>query len=124
MRANRLDSRLAQRVVMATIMIGIALVFILSGREPGWQPFAISGLLALSFMITAFAFPGSSQWVWLLAFAVLMMVMFWDRDKPLAAIVGIALTILNALSARHGTLLAGNGEHKPADNPSEPVTPT
>jgi hypothetical protein len=122
MRANMLDTRLTQRVVMATIMIGIALVYILSGREPGWQPFAVSGLLALSFLITAFAFPGSSQWVGLLAFAVLLMVMFWDRGNPLAAIIGIALAILNALNARQGDLLTGNGEPKPADGSPAPVS--
>jgi membrane-bound ClpP family serine protease len=119
-----LDTRLAQRVVMATIMIGIALVFILSGREPGWQPFAVSGLLALSFLITAFVFPSNSQWVGLLALAVLLMAMFWERDKPMAAITGIALTILNAWSARQGALLSGNGEQKPADDSSGAVTPT
>lgn len=119
-----LDTRLAHRVVMATIMIGIALVFILSGREPGWQPFAVSGLLALSFLITALAFPDNSQWVGLLALAVLLMAMFWDRDKPLAAIIGIALTMLNALSARQGALLSGDNGPKPADDSTVPVTPT
>jgi hypothetical protein len=109
---------------MATIMIGIALVFILSGREPGWQPYAISGLLGLSFLIAAFAFPNSSQWVGMLAFAVLLIAMFWDRDKPLAAITGIILTTLNVLSARQGTLLSEDGEAKPVDDSSGPVTPT
>lgn len=119
-----LDTRLAQRVVMATIMIGIALVFILSGREPGWQPFAISGLLALSFLITAFAFPNNSQWVGLLAFAVLLLAMFWERGKPLAAVTGIALTLLNALSARQGALLSGDDEQQPVGDSAGPATPT
>ncbi len=118
-----LDTRLAQRVVMATIMIGIALIFILSGREPGWQPFAVSGLLALSFLITAFVFPNSSRWVGLLALTVLLMAMFWERDKPLAAITGLVLTFLNALSARQGALLTEDNENKPIDESSGPVTP-
>ena len=117
-----LDTRLAQRVVWATLMIGIALIFILSGREPGWQPFAISGLLALSFLITAFAFPNSSQWVGMLAMAVLLMTMFWERDKPLSAITGVVLTFLNALSAR-GAMHAEDDGQKTSE-PTGPVTPT
>ncbi len=119
-----LDTRLAQRVVMATVMLGIALVFILSGREPGWQPFAVSGLLALSFLISAFILPDGSQWIGLLAFAVLLIAMFWDRGNPLAAIVGIALTILNALSARQGGLLSGNGEPQQDNDLSESAAST
>ncbi len=120
-----LDTRLAQRVVMATVMIGIAVVFILSGREPGWQPFAVSGLLALSFLISAFLLPDSSTWIGLLAFAVLLMAMFWDKDNPLAALIGIALTILNAVSARRGTLLSETGRQEPLEElPPSPTTST
>jgi len=120
-----LDTRLAQRVVMATVMIGIAVVFILSGREPGWQPFAVSGLLAVSFLISAFLLPNSSTWIGLLAFAVLLMVMFWDKNNPLAALIGIALTILNAVSARRGTLLSETEQQEPGkDLPPAPTTST
>jgi hypothetical protein len=118
-----LDNRLAQRVVWATTMFGIAIVFILSGREPGWQPFAVSGLLALSFLITAFLFPDNSQWVGFLALAVLLMTMFWQRDNPMAAFIGVILTILNALSARRNGVAGGSGEAKPRGEPSEPAMP-
>jgi hypothetical protein len=104
-------------------MIGIAIVFILSGREPGWQPFAVSGLLALSFLITAFLFPDDSQWVGFLAMAVLLMTMFWQRDNPLAALIGVVLTILNALSARRNDAAVGSVEAKPSGEPSEPAMP-
>lgn len=111
-----LDIRLAQRVVFATVMIGIALTFILSGREPGWQPFAVSGLLAISFLITAFTLPDSSQWVGILALAVLLMSMFWERDKPLAAVVGTALAFLNALSARQSAMFTATSNDEGIDN--------
>lgn len=119
-----LDTRLAQRVVVATVMIGIALVYILSGRDPGWQPFAVSGLLALSFLITALVFPNNSQWVGMLALAVLLMAMFWEKGKPLAAIIGVALTILNALNARQGALLSSDDEPETVDGTSKPAAPT
>jgi Na+/proline symporter len=106
------DNRLTQRVVVAIAMIGIALVFILSGREPGWQPFAISGLLAISFLITAFAMPDSSQWIGILALIVLMMTMFWERGRPLAALSGVILAFLNALNSQHSGMLSLAGDKK------------
>lgn len=103
-----LDTRLAQRVVLATVMMGIALVFILTEREPGWQPFAVGGLLAVSFLITAFAFPDSSQWIGMLALAVLLMAIFWERDRPLAAVMGTVITFLNAWNSRYGIMSASD----------------
>jgi len=103
-------------------MVGIALAFILSGREPGWQPFAVSGLLAISFLITAFAFPESSQWVGMLALAVLLMAMFWDRDKPLTAVMGVLLTLLNAFSSRYGAMFASDDDGEGNSNSTKPVS--
>lgn len=117
-----LDTRLAQRVVLATVMIGISLSFILIGREPGWQPFAVSGLLAISFLLAAFTLPASSQWIGMLALTVLLMAMFWDRDKPLAAVIGVVLTFLNAFNAQHGALFAPSEDEK-ANSKTNPASP-
>jgi hypothetical protein len=91
--------QLAQRVMLASVMSGIALAFIISKHEPGWQPFVVSGTLSLLFLLLAITRPQLSRWVGSLALAALLIGMLWDKDKPLTAIVGLVLAFLNAVGS-------------------------
>ena len=88
---------LTRQVVLATLMAGIAVVFILIEREPGWQPFLVSGLLAIIFLFTSLSRWRNSEWLGLLALTVLVLTTLWDRKKPTAAVIGVVLVMLNAL---------------------------
>ena len=101
---------LTRRTVLATVMVGIALTFILIEKEPGWQPFLAGGLLAIGFLLASLAVWASSEWLELLALAVLLLAMLWDREKPMGAVVGIALVTLNILQTHGNILAATEGE--------------
>jgi len=85
-----------QQVVLATMMVGGAVVFILIGRDPGWQAYLISGGVAVLFLAASLAMWRRSNWVGVLALAVLYIAMLWDDARPASGIVGALLAFLSA----------------------------
>ena len=94
---NISQTALTEQVVLATLMAGISLIFIPVGRDPGWQSFLASGVLAVIFLLTSLSMWAGSGWLGLLALTVLLLTTLWDHDKPAAAIIGVGLVMLNAL---------------------------
>ncbi len=95
-----------QQVVLATSLVGAAVVFTLLERPPGWQAYLASGLLALAFLVAAL-----TSWRWsirlgVLALAALLIAMFWELDRPVSLATGFVLAGLSAWRAygrlRHG----------------------
>jgi hypothetical protein len=113
---NTSDPLFARRAILAVLMAGVALVFILSGHEPGWQPFAITGLVAIGYLIASLTIPQGSHWLGILTLATLIIAISWERDKPLAAIVGVVLAMLSAMIAHKGDPLSQDSTSNP---PSE-----
>ncbi len=109
------DGVLIHRVVVATLVGGIALAFVLLQREPGWQPFATAGVLAWVSLLLALApIPGSDP-LGYLALAILMLGMFWEPGRPWSAITGVILTLLSAL--KNVRVERTEAEHAAADQP-------
>lgn len=105
---NVSDPLFARRAILAVLMAGVALIFILNGHEPGWQPFAIIGLVAIGYLVAALTIPQGSHWLGILTLAALIIAMNWERDRPLTAIVGLVLAMLSMLIAHKGGSLPHN----------------
>ena len=112
---NISQTALTEQVVLATLMAGISLVFILVDRDPGWQPFLASGVLAVIFLLTSLSMWAGSGWLGLLALTVLLLTTLWDHDKPAAVVIGVALIMLNAL--RTSPLLQNKDEDAVHEQP-------
>lgn len=81
------------------MLAGAAVVFTLLERTPGWQAYLASGLLALAFHVAALS---NSRWsirLGVLALAALLIVMFWDQQKPASLAAGFVLAGLSAWRA-------------------------
>jgi hypothetical protein len=81
------------------MMVGVAVVFILIGRDPGWRAYVISGGVALLFLAASLAMWRRSNWVGVLALAVLYMAMLWDEARPASGIAGAILAFFSAWMA-------------------------
>lgn len=93
------DKIASRQVILSIVMFGIGLVFAITGRAPGWQPFAAGCALAAITLITALSkWSASSRWLGLLTLAVLMLAILWDVDKPLGMVLSVVLVALRALS--------------------------
>lgn len=90
---------LPQPVVLAIVIGGVALTYLLSGREPGWQPFLASLVLAGVYLLAALVPWRINQWLGVLAMAVLMLAILWDEEKPAAIAAGVIITILNVMAS-------------------------
>ena len=99
MKSEVTNATLTKYVVVSALMIGVALAFVLFERPPGWQPFAVSGLLAGACLIATLSMWRGSGWLGLLALSVLLLSMFWERERPLSGSVGLVLTALSALKS-------------------------
>jgi hypothetical protein len=99
MRSEVSPTTLTRQVVISALIAGIALAFVLFGQPPGWQPFAVSGLLAGACLITTLSLWRGSGWLGLLALSVLLLSMFWERERPLSGSVGLVLAALSALKS-------------------------
>jgi uncharacterized membrane protein YkgB len=85
-----------QQVVLAMMMVGVAIVFILIGRDPGWRAYIISGSVAILFLAASLAMWKRSNWLGVASLAVLYMAMLWDEARPASGIVGALLAFLSA----------------------------
>lgn len=98
------DKIATRQVILSVVMFGIGLVFAITGRAPGWQPFAAASVLAVFTLILALSKWGnSSRWLGLLTLAVLMLGILWDLEKPVGMILAVALVALRALSMGSST---------------------
>jgi hypothetical protein len=109
MRFEASSTTLTRQVIVSALLAGIALVFILFGQPPGWQPFAVSGILAGACLITALSMWRGSRWLGLLALSVLLLSMFWERERPLTGSVGLVLAVLSTLKSYQSGQSAGAG---------------
>jgi ABC-type Fe3+-siderophore transport system permease subunit len=120
MRADRTDKSLAQHAVLAVSMIGVALVFILNGRDPGWQPFLASVILALGFLIVTLLAWKRREWLAVLALAVLLLSVFWDRERPFDVVFGVVIVVISVLNAQGSV----SGDEAAASQPREVLLDT
>ncbi len=86
-----------RRVVISTLLAGVALVFILTNRAPGWEPFIAGGVLAVASLLLSLAALQISDLISFFALCVVVLAMFWEPGRPWAALVGLVLMLLNAL---------------------------
>jgi hypothetical protein len=107
-----------RQTTLSVVMFGIGLAFAITGRAPGWQPFAAACMLAVLTLIIALSkWRASSRWSGLLTLAVLMLSILWDLDKPLGMVLAVGLVALRALSMGASTgaktdVQAVNGEQE------------
>jgi hypothetical protein len=78
------------------MMVGVAIVFILIDRDPGWRAYLISGGVALLFLGASLAMWHRSNWLGVAALAVLYIAMLWDDARPASGIAGAILAFLSA----------------------------
>lgn len=78
------------------MMVGVAVVFILIDRDPGWRAYLISGGVALLFLGASLAMWHRSNWLGVLALAVLYTAMLWDEARPASGIIGALLAFFSA----------------------------
>jgi hypothetical protein len=67
------------------------------GREPGWQAYVVTGGVALGFLVMALLMWRRSRLLGLAALTALLLVMFWDAERPLNALVGAIFAVLSAV---------------------------
>lgn len=85
-----------RQTVLACLLAGAATAFVLLGRAPGWEIYLVVVILAVAFLIGALlGWPGS-DWIGLMAFAVLLIAMVYQRDRPASIITALALVALSA----------------------------
>ena len=84
-----------QQVVLATLMVGVAVVYFVVGRNP-WKAFVFSGVVSILFLAASLAMWKRSNWVGVLSLAVLFIAMFWDEARPASGILGALLAFLSA----------------------------
>jgi hypothetical protein len=89
-----------QQVVLATSMAGVAIVFILTGRPPGWLAYLFSGLVSVLFLVAAALKIRGSNLLGLAALMVLLVMMFWKDGSPASLVTGIVLALGAVLAAR------------------------
>ncbi len=78
------------------MMVGVAIVFILIGRDPGWRAYVISGSVAILFLAASLAMWKRSNWLGVLSLAVLYIAMLWDDARPASGILGAILAFFSA----------------------------
>lgn len=85
------------RVVVAALVIGVAIVFSVLGHSPGWPAFAVAGGVALASLLAALAMWRGSNWLVMLAFVLLLGIIFYGNQGLLGAAVGLFLVALSLL---------------------------
>lgn len=108
---TRPNGSLIRRVIVSTLLMGAALAFILVQRAPGWEPFLVTGLVALGSLLLSISGIRGSEPLGFIALAMLVLTMLWDPMKPWAALLGLFLMVLQALkNARIERIEAQNAE--------------
>jgi cell division protein FtsW (lipid II flippase) len=85
-----------RQTVLACLLAGAAIVFILLGRAPGWEIYLTVVFLAVAFLAGALFRWSISDWIGLAALAVLLMGMIYQRDRPASVFTALALIALSA----------------------------
>ena len=101
-----------QHVVLSMLLAGIAIAYILLGRQPGWQAYLVSGIIALFFLVSTLADWRRSSLVGSFALSVLLVAMFWKHDRPYNILVGIGLAVLSLIRARSHAKRDNNEQHQ------------
>src|SRR5262245_25418678 len=90
--------QVVRRTVVAALLLGAALAFLLTGRSPGWQPFALVTVVSLISLLFIYFSGRGSDLMGFFALAILLLAMFWEPGRPWAALTGTVLVLLNAFS--------------------------
>lgn len=97
----------------ATAIMGVAIAYIILGWGPGWQAYGAAFLLAFFYLVATAAQIQAAEWIGLLAFAVLLIALFWRADQPWDALVGILVAGLSMLNRSR------EGEPQEPEEPDE-----
>ena len=87
---------LVRRGVLGALMVGLALAFIIYGREPGVLPYLAGGALALIFLLSAFTKWRRTGWIGILAYIILVSSLMTSRNGILGTLLGLFLAALVA----------------------------
>ena len=90
--------QLVRRTIVSALLLGAALVFLLTGRSPGWQPFALVSIVAFISLLFTYISGRGSDLLGFFALALLLLAMFWEPGRPWAALTGTVLVLLNAFN--------------------------
>ena len=92
------SEQLVRRTIVPALLLGAALAFLLTGRTPGWQPFALVSIVAFISLLFTYISGRGSDLLGFFALALLLLAMFWEPGRPWAALTGTVLVLLNAFN--------------------------
>lgn len=90
---------LANRVVIGTVMAGVALAFLVLGRQPGWPAFLVAAGITGVFVLASMAMWRGSGWLGLAAFTLLIAIISYGKEGFAGIGTAVLLTALCLMRA-------------------------